>query len=417
MNIEFIKHKLRNEKLQSLLIICIIFLFPAIALLNFFTGIQNSLLSYSYRLINLLNAFLIISIQCFALKRLCQSREIKLYSIFSNEKSLAFILLAAFWLFYLIRIFTDVYFFNISVTGKSSLNYYLLYTLGVTLIPSFAAPFFKIKDYSFFTKCLCHFLQCLNLIFILLYFVIIFSSDKPVFRYILAWKEFEYLDAISISVIGALLIVVSLFHHSSNFSLAIWSTAGAFLMATAASRGPYLSIIAVLSFAFITKKVNRKSILISVASLVSGFLIHYAFYKVFNELFIFGYPLSERFLNNEIDQSSIKRILLIKEGWLQLIKHPIAGSHFIVVSQGLYIHNLVLDVLLSTGIIGFLLLAPSFFIFFKKITLKNNLNLVHCLAFYFLMNAMTSGAIYNLNEFWFFFMYITFGNNMTNIDS
>lgn len=406
----FISAKLHDEKTQSLILIWMVFLFPAIALLNFFTGIQNSLLSYSYRSSCLLLAFFLIARQILSVFKLISSDRLNLLTFFLKKETIAFMMLMAFWIFYLLRIYTDVSCYGIYVSGNPSLNYYLLFTIGVTLMPSLAAPTFQIRGFSFFLHSLYRLLQALCLILFILHFVIVFTSDKPVFRYILAWNEFEYFDAISISVTAGLLILISAFQKPVNYFSALWICAGAFLMSAAASRGPFLSLAVALGFSFFRRKESAKNILLILVSVLAGILFHLAFTTAFKEIFIHGNPLAERWLNFEKDQSSINRILLITEGWKQFIQQPLLGSHFVVLSLGLYVHNLILDVLLSAGITGWLLLAFPFYLFFKKFFSKECALPVLSLALFFLMNTMTSGAVYNLNEFWFLFMYVTFGN-------
>ncbi len=406
----FLSEKSANEKTECLIFIGMAFLFPAIALLNFFAGIQNSMLSYCYRTACLLTALLLIARQTIMVLKLIFSGRLQLTDFLLRKETMGFLLMIVFWIFYLLRIYTDVSLNGIHVAGNPSLNYYLLFGIGVTLIPSLASPALQIRGFSFLLHSLYRFLQALCLIFFILYFVIVFTSDKPVFRYILAWNEFEYLDAISISVTGGLLILISAFHKPVDFVRALWVAMGSFLMAAAASRGPFLSLAIALGFTFFRRKESAKNILIISASVIAGILFHLAITAAFKEIFVYGNPMAERWLNYENDQSSINRILLLTEGWKQFIQQPFLGSHFVVLSLGLYVHNLILDVLLSAGITGWLLLAFPFYLFFRRFFSPDHAVPVLSLALFFLMNAMTSGAVYNLNEFWFLFMYVTFGN-------
>lgn len=403
----------QNDKIQPFILIWICFFFPAIALLNFFTGTENSVFSYIYRCISLLMAALLVTIRAnehpaFQISTLFKTDFQRTFK--NSLQPIALWLLLIFWLFYLCRIISDVSVYKIYLEGKSSLSYYLMFATGVTLLPSISSPVLRIKDFQLLNHLLSRFLQLISLTLLVLYFVIVFTADKPVFRYILMRGDFEFLDAISISVIGGLLILVTLLKQSLNRLFYLWILIGSYLMAAAASRGPYISLLIAMSFLIFKNKKHVKPVLIALGIISFSTLLHWIFTLVLKEIFIFGNPLADRWLNFEKDQSSINRILLLKEGVAQFINHPVTGSHFIVVSLGLYVHNFFLDVLLSTGITGLVLITPAFLLFFKRIFSDTKPLFVFTIAIFFLFNAMTSGAVYNLNEFWFLFMYATFGN-------
>ena len=85
----------------------------------------------------------------------------------------------------------------------------------------------------------------------------------------------------------------------------------------------------------------------------------------------------------------------------------------------MYAHNILLDILVSTGFIGLLLVIPIFLLFVKRTIGEVGKDFVYILVLgiFLFVNTMTSGACYNMYEFWIIFSVIVVYQKKTNPES
>jgi O-antigen ligase len=224
-------------------------------------------------------------------------------------------------------------------------------------------------------------------------------------------NEFYYLDAITIAVYGSLLILTSFLSKDKRLINYLWITLGFFIVLTTASRGPIISILLALLFILIfkDKKFSIKYLHLTVALTIST-IANYATSIFFAKEYIVGNPLIYRLSNITEDTSTISRVKILKDGFQQFLEGPFFGTHFLVIESNMYAHNLLLDVLLATGILGLLLLIPIFMIFVRNILSKTHQVFLSVIGFYLFLNTLTSGACYNMTEFWIIFVLVVLHN-------
>ena len=394
-------------KRNALFLVFMFFFFPIVALTNYCLELKTGIVSHAYRGVNLLICFVLIY------EFLKEKRYKSILSNFKNfnffSTQIAYLLFVIFFIFYFIRLYLDIEVYRIHEITVLSRSYLYLFSVGITIIPMFSVATINKIDFDYFNKKL---LLLLKIIGVLLF--INFFADKYinrdavyVYRYIVSKEGFDYFDAISIAVYGGLLIIMTLLNNDNNFLKYIYTGIGAFLVVSTASRGPIVAILITILFVIIfkEKKITVKYLyfIISVAIAVG---INFLVSQMMEKYYKFGNPLLHRIQNFTEDQSTISRSKLIRESISQFMEKPFFGSHFFVIESKMYAHNFILDVLISTGIFGLLLIIPGIFLFSKKLLISFPVISFCVLGLYFFLNAQLSGAIYNLAELWAFFSII-----------
>ena len=104
---------------------------------------------------------------------------------------------------------------------------------------------------------------------------------------------------------------------------------------------------------------------------------------VFVFCFSFNSTIVSRILNFSTDESSIKRISIFRDAYVQFLSNPLTGTHFLVVSSKMYSHNIFFDILLSTGIFGFLFIIPALLVYLIVIIRSKFKSLIVIISFFF----------------------------------
>lgn len=168
-----------------------------------------------------------------------------------------------------------------------------------------------------------------------------------------------------------------------------------------ASRGSLLAII--LPFFFLTISISNKNkrITIIVAMIITSSLIVYS-------ADYFSSSVIERFLSikndMEMGKSSAIRLLFWKSSVLQFLENPIFGNSLECTFAKFYPHNIYLEVLLSTGLVGgipfFILQFNAFRIIIKIIKYTPKYSWLAALFLQSFSQNMFSGSIYSSS--WYF---------------
>jgi len=395
--------KIDEGKLNSIFILITVFSFPVIALVNYLFEVKLGYVSKSFRVFNMVFSFYLIYRFIVKLKfdfTLFKKAIKKYYYI-----ALFFLFL----IFYLVRLVFDleVYHINEITVIPSAKNYFYLYAIGVTFIPMIAAFTITKLDFNFLKIYLYRYLITLNTLLIIIFFVERFINNQTGYRFIVTKNEVEYFNAISIAVNGGLLVIMSFLNISKSKFNYILIGVGFFLILTTASRGPILSILISLIFILIfkDKKINIKYLYLTFV-MAGTVLVNYLMTLFFSDYFIAGNAFFHRLNNLNDDQSTISRLKITKDAFSQILDSPIFGSHFLVIESKMYSHNILLDILISTGLLGVLLIIPIYLFFAKNIIYKVPYTYITVIGFFYFLNTMTSGSIYNNYEFWIIFAVI-----------
>ncbi|WP_170828470.1 O-antigen ligase family protein [Chryseobacterium soldanellicola] len=179
---------------------------------------------------------------------------------------------------------------------------------------------------------------------------------------------------------------------------------GAIPMFFSAARSPVLALFVVF-LVFLILKNEKKYWAYSLITVILSIILLFVIYKSgLGDNIVFFKRINEAIF--ERDASG--RSYYLNKGIDIFINNPWLGGR-VLFEDGMYPHNLFVDVLMSTGLVGMIL----FIIYFKFVAqsfikvLKNNKKYKEggILAFFFLQYfilAQTSGNIYSSFEFWYF---------------
>ncbi|MDB5129229.1 O-antigen ligase family protein [Mucilaginibacter sp.] len=220
----------------------------------------------------------------------------------------------------------------------------------------------------------------------------------------------EVLSPLILSYCGALaigVIVSFLFENASSLSLKTFCILTIALSLIpfflGASRGSLIALYVPFLMIMISKKrsvfANVKIIVLILLSMVILFYLAQ----------LFGSNLFERLSNTDKDisqgNSSAIRTVIWKQSWAQFTEHPIAGDKFQVVGFAFYPHNIIIEALQTTGILGtlplLLLIIKGLTASFKVLKFEQRYSWVVVIFIQSLVQNMFSGALYKAGWFWF----------------
>ncbi len=343
---------------------------------------------------------------------------------------IAFIL---FWLIYSIRLFYDL-----EIRGLAFMSYskYYVYSwaFGCTFLPALAVLLNANKIViSRFTKYLFLILLAGNLFIA----ASLMNVTPKIFSGILSSRIQLYevrigstwnylLNSISISYYGELLCLIAVVFLivyykviSLKFILLVFfaSILGVFNLLAGASRGPMIFFIFILLLIIVNagalgfKKLIRRryfgltiiSLIFIIVSVIIGTTV-----IVRHKLNISNIMIQNRMsalLELPVNGKNYDRIYMWESAWQQFKSSPVLGDRFINNIDKTYSHNIILDSLMSTGLLGtipFLFyLAMPFLMFYKlNKTRKRQLLIVFILFLATFMLSMTSGGLFTVSEFW-----------------
>ena len=220
----------------------------------------------------------------------------------------------------------------------------------------------------------------------------------------------EVLSPLILSYCGALaigVIVSFLFENASSLRLKIFCISTIALSVIpfflGASRGSLIALFVPFLMIMISKKrnifANVKIIVLILLSMVILFYLAQSF----------GSNLFDRLSNTDKDisqgNSSAVRTVIWKQSWAQFTQHPIAGDKFQVVGFPFYPHNIIIEALQTTGILGalplLLLIIKGLIASLKVLKFEPRYSWVAVIFIQSLVQNMFSGALYNASWFWF----------------
>lgn len=207
---------------------------------------------------------------------------------------------------------------------------------------------------------------------------------------------------------GLSLVVLSIYLYSflglKNYKYIIGIFLGLFPIYVSAARSPILALLVIL-FIFLILLNNKKYWLYFFYFLSLSILVLFVIYKSkIGENFIFFKRLNMAVF----ERNASGRSFYLNKGLDIFIKHPILGKDAIF-EDGMYPHNLFIEILMSTGLLGmalfiiyFKFVVKSFFKVLRNIyKYKESGILIFFFLQYFIL-AQTSGSLYSSFKFWYF---------------
>lgn len=304
-------------------------------------------------------------------------------------------LILVFWAIYSLRLLFDMSLHNLTFNSDF---FIFSFAYGNGLIPMIAIivsrSYFDIEkasEFIYYTVLASCFLIIISIINKPDILDLIYST-----RISIGTEENEnILNPILISFSGAVLFIISFYRlkNKINFFSLMPLLLGGLCLLMGASRGPLLILFFVLLLFLIKSKALNFKLFVYVPLI---FFIIFIFKNT--ELHII-----DRVIETSQNYDEEGRFSLWEEAINQFASSPIFGDRFLLRSINHYPHNLILEVLMSTGILGFL-----FFIFPYLHTLKLSLNnfdkhlIYPCIISVFAIGFF-SGSLITSVPFWIMF--------------
>lgn len=326
-----------------------------------------------------------------------------IYKNFSSAKftNIAVLSLITFWLFYFFKSYLS--FTNDVYSEIFKLQFSEIYSriIIIAMVPSLALLFINYKKINFALVAKAFF----YVLMVMLIFNLIYAAVMPYgiqIRYIFSMYYISY------GHLGTTLALLSIFFllfkpkEISSYFLYFGLILGIVTILIGGARSPFLAIMVVIPYLLILKK-NYKLIALFLVLLLLSVVVIYIFGKSDDYHLMF---IDRTYLWLFEGDNSLRTPLFNKG--IEIFKaNPIIGgrTHF---EDGMYPHNIFLELLMATGILGLILYFLKFIPVFKNFRyfLFKNKNAYHILFFtlflqYFVL-VITSFTLYSVPEFLYF---------------
>ncbi len=352
--------------------------------------------------------------------------------------------LIIFFIIYILRLISDHFFTSIRFADHTAIYVFSFYIGGI-ILPCFAI-LLNSKEICF-ERLMNLFLIFLSISNVITLFSFLFLGGLSIDSFSSGRAELindtgndpgSILNSISLAYYGGFSCIVVLvyffiFKNKISFFLKYYLIVLfiiSFLnLLLAASRGPLLSFLLISFFIiFVNFLFAHKNLIyfLKLSSFVTFFsLIFFNFLiNLVDEGKLFAFQRLLDFFESKQGGNGEYRDLAFASAWQDFLSSPIFGKHFVGTYDNYYPHNFIIEVFMSTGIIGAL---PFFFIFgiiFSKLyfALKKSNRMVtvlFILLFYKLLTSLTSGSLFEDNSFWIFiclFLVIKFSDNYKEVN-
>lgn len=382
------------------LFVLLCFCYPISAVLSLFLSIDSTLFNTGYRALALLFSVFVL---------------LKLPYV-KKENNIAIHLLFIFFLFYLFRIFYDIGFKGMEVAYFRLFSFYI----GNIVLPIFTlVKAFKFIDIQRLLRRIFKTLIIANILILFAFFYqqnFSFSPEVLLGRAEVKIGEKDSLvNSITYSLYGGYLFLLCfslLVFQIKNISknkirLFFFLFLGIINLLLGSSRGPLLStflaiVVFLLQYFLYVKKKNifKLGLIVVLVSIV----ISYSFTYLNENNFQLG--IIERMLKFSDDMhygEKEGRISLYGKAFDFFEESPILGKQFMF-DNGAYPHNMVLEVLMALGLIGFLLYLGVILFYLKRIFDIYRIGKFYVpIVFISVLSfglTMTTGNIYENVEFW-----------------
>lgn len=380
---------------SSLLLFLVIVGYPLLAAIQdgLFSGAESRAFSVPFRLIIIILSFS-LWVGAFLKNRI--------------EISVTGFLFIAFWCMYLIRVVHDIS--NPSFIGERPQEDYILYSLGLCIIPSVG---FAVKP----SRRSLH----LGLVAIAAVapFVCLITLELASLRTFLVSDErlaLEMMDSIGVGHLGADVFLLGVFLFSrrvgkpmlGRIGPSLLCLSGLALTVITGSRGPLLSLLTVGALFSILNARKRAAALVLLALgilavTIIGLTLASDGFSGLGEA-TQSLPLVQKSMRESQDIEGYTRLVFAKQAWNGFTESPLLGSSLVLPDGGEYPHNLVLESFMCTGIFGGLAFL-ALIIFGVKRSIVSIINKedgvwISLLYLEALIGSLFSGSIWGNGTFW-----------------
>lgn len=397
------------------ILLFIIFGYPIQAFIPFVLDIDSNPVNVGFRIVILFISFLLLFTFSFS-----ASEE--------QGTNVGWYFFMGFWIIYTIRLIYDIEIKGLRYLTTDAFFVYS-FAFGVALIPAIMAykviPVFDIRKLPTIAMVII-LLSNVCLIYAVMSYgewnlaKILLSRANVVVQ--IGKKEMSIVNPITIGFFGQTLAILAI--HLLNFTKNITHKYRMFLFAclglgllnlvVGASRGPmvFFVLLLIVEFYMVVKNKRHLGVLfLKVFSGVTILIVLLASY-VSSKLKDGDIELINRMASTvESRQKNDKeeRDYEWAAAWRQFKENPILGDAFVNDYDNSYSHNLILDVLMSTGLVGAFLFGGMLFYVFRKsfriiYNIRSNHNESIIVLFFFgaFFISMTSGGLFMSASFWIF---------------
>lgn len=333
--------------------------------------------------------------------------------------------LLLFFLLYTVRLVFDISIRHIDFSSGSA-AYVYSYFLGATFLPALMIIicYRSLSPLEIYKN-----LYFVLLIANLLLVWYIFSNGASSYFELLAGRtelnsesnigtDGVFINPIQISMCGALLAIVAitniLFEKTATIFHTLFSLFNLFLglynLFVGASRGPLFGFITILIFISLYRIYTAPKNLKFFTSFLLTFVLSVICYQLIinlrNNFDIFLLDRLDTFWMNLLSNTKEDRNFIYEQSISLFLNSPIIGSQYVTIDGG-YPHNIIIEVLMSLGIIGIILFSIMSLNIFVRILYLYRLKVISveiigiisvCLLVLFL--GLTSGSIFVNPEIW-----------------
>lgn len=304
-----------------------------------------------------------------------------------------------FYLIYLIHLMSDV--LLIPTLLQMSPMKYVFYAVGVVLIPTIA--FLRFPENKEIEKAITT-IYIVSLMICVLALIENYQTEVNGFKRLAGFSGFH---PISLGHIAVTNIILSLYLFKTKFvklmmpSILLSLT----VLILSNSRGPWISLIVTIT---VLLGINKSKLF----AIGNKYLSHIIFLTLFTISVILIWSRTLERVDYTINMGD-QRLYLWKDSILQFLQHPISGNHIELLNYKTYSHNLFVEALMVTGVVGFSCLVFFIIKTFQSLVaiLQSSAHhqIIGLLYVQYFIGAMFSGSIITNYILWYFsFLILTF---------
>ena len=322
-----------------------------------------------------------------------------------------------FWALYLARLLFTTFSYNYRL--YLDIREYWIWALLVCFIPASSILFTPQSFVSNLKKEFHRYIYVALYVCLISFVFIFFTSfslvDDRISNSTLLSGRFGFvnLNPISIAYICSLFLLHIFVSHKNNLFLYFTSTKNSiiviiafFFLLLTSSRGPLISfLLSMMLFIFMNKDLFKRHLIVTLPIVTIAFqeFINFFLGNSYRFTKALSTPLSTPLSATLPDVSTSDRFTRYKLAIDYITESPLFGSYIELPNSKGYPHNLLLEVLLTTGFLGAFLLGLLVYTVIKK-GLASKLDVfseyVYIAFFFYFIAAQFSGAIYTSLALW-----------------
>ncbi|WP_286856763.1 O-antigen ligase family protein [Sphingobacterium sp. UBA7625] len=380
--------------IDTLYLLFILFVSPLLISIFSVLGLPSQIISYANTFLTLFFAVIVIYIR--------STDQSRVVGIFKENFTLI-----VFFFVYIFHMIYDLYVINVKTDTFSDKSSYLLYTFFITLVPSIGIIFSEKINFK----------QLLKTGFLLLFMTLCFAlwfnlRESNNLANELRSRSDNVMGPLTLGHYGvsfaiiSMLLIIQKSNLKSKILYVFCLLFGLFAMYMAASRSPLVALFVCLSLIFfIQKGIGKGGVVLAMIILPFLFFGN----SIISSLTSFNSSFVQRILLSLDKGDSSGRDIIYKQGMDQFFENPLFGGSFLInqgTYEGYYPHNMILEALMTTGLIGSFfffkwlvrVLKSSFFI----IKIYPNYSWIAVLFIQYCVFGLSSKSFYTNYLFWYY---------------